>query len=833
MKRQFFFAIILLLTVTITAQEKKLSGLVIDKYSISKTMPENAKDISIFVYLKNKDIKTHAGLLKVDIKDQSGKLLFQNEKEVSLDTGKTTVTSYNVILEDEGKYCIHYTYSDDNKQILEKSFFWETKPVNFFYSFATPHRMTVTLPDNSNKTLLDLYNGKLELSWTYDNLLYFPFESFRPPTTNWKIIIQPLLNDKPFADSKWERSEGFLPVLKNIYEDKGAILILEVSGGDSAAMVKIILKNTGNSDLNIKLPCVCPGNLKGYNPGWIDHAMPIDYLLAGWGAPADKIIILGIGADKFMLDPKITTQITMNWDLKPGETKTGWLIRPYNSFNKDASNLKIINWQQKFDQSKEIWKSLFNRTCHIIIPDSGVTNGFYSCIGDIFVMREPIGKGYIAALPGTEIYRSGPNSFEPAIVAVALDQIGLHNEAELGYNVDWDIQTSDGDWSEPGGWSHLMWGAAGYKAWALMEHFYNTGDTSFLKKRYPQMLACSRWQQEQRKKTKVMIDGEKPLTYGLMPRGMGDGGLMDDDSYYGIFYTHNIWAVFLDSLTYKAALILGKKEDADELKKIFDQSKSDLITAMELGAIKDKDGNRWLSSMPGKISGSCWGLLNSIYPTNLLPANHELMNNTIKHFEERMSPGGIPVHTGWMVDGMWVAITLNDFAEAHLARGEGDIANAFLYATLNHGTPLYTWCEERGQDPGTIETSGDRQHLWTPEAVVRCIRDMIIMEDGNILHLLRGCARGWLASGEYIGVENASSHFGTISYKVRFIKDESKLSGEIHFPKSNQDFKTILHCPLPGNMKVVKASGSSVLPDGSGVVFEKCSGDVSFEAIIK
>jgi hypothetical protein len=39
----------------------------------------------------------------------------------------------------------------------------------------------------------------------------------------------------------------------------------------------------------------------------------------------------------------------------------------------------------------------------------------------------------------------------------------------------------------------------------------------------------------------------------------------------------------------------------------------------------------------------------------------------------KLEPGGIPVHTGWMVEGMWVALALNDFAEAHLARNDGSI----------------------------------------------------------------------------------------------------------------------------------------------------------------
>lgn len=815
------------------AQDKRLPELISDRYFISKITPENAKSISLFIRLKNKDTRRHDGSLKVEILNSEGVYFFQNVRKIALDTGKANEFSYELAFEKPDIYSIHYAYSDESGQILEKKFSWETTPVNFFYSFAAPHRLTVALPDNSNKTLLNLTPGNLEISWTYDNLVYFPFDAFRIPRTDWKLTIQPLINEKPFVESRWERSEGYLPVLKNTYSNKDATVILEVSGADSAGIVKISLKNKSDFPQRIKLPVICPGGWKGYNPGWIDNTLPTDYLLAGWNAPADKIIILGIGADKFPVDPVVTTQMNMEWELKPGESKTAWLIRPYNSFAGDADRLKTADWGKKFDESRDTWKALINRTSRILIPDSGIVNGFYASVADIFIMREPIGKGYIVVVPGTELYRSGPNPFEPAIATIALDQIGLHKDAELGYRVNWDIQAANGDWSEPGGWSHLMWGTSGYKAWAVMEHFFNTHDTTFLQNRYPQMLACSRWQDREREKSKKLIQGEKALTYGLMPPGMGDGGLMNGSSYYGIFYTHNIWAVFEDSLAYRAALMLNKQEEAQELKGIFERSKSDLITAMERGAILGSDGTRRLSSLPGKNSGSCWGLLSAIFPTGILPKDHELMNNTLQYVEQRMSPGGIPVHTGWMPEGMWVAISLNDFAEAHLVRNEGDAANALLYATLNHGTPLYTWCEERGQDPGSKETSGDLQHLWTPEAVVRCTRDILIMEEGNTLHLLRGIARGWLVSGENVGIERASSRFGEISFKVRFDKSKSQLKGDIHFPKGNQRFETLLHCPLPGNLKVVKASGATVMPDGSGIKFDRCTGDISFTATVK
>ena len=37
----------------------------------------------------------------------------------------------------------------------------------------------------------------------------------------------------------------------------------------------------------------------------------------------------------------------------------------------------------------------------------------------------------------------------------ALDQAGLHADAEVGYRVSLEAQEPDGDWTEPKGWAHF------------------------------------------------------------------------------------------------------------------------------------------------------------------------------------------------------------------------------------------------------------------------------------------------------------------------------------------------------------------------------------------
>ncbi|MHB0858035.1 MAG: hypothetical protein ACYC5M_10765 [Anaerolineae bacterium] len=708
----------------------------------------------------------------------------------------------------------------------------EFSRVDFAYAFATPHRITAALPDSGDKTLLDLQPGSLRMAWTYDSLASMAYGPFLAPRTSWELQIQPELDGQPFSRSTWTRLEGRLPALDNRYADARGSVRLEVVGAREAALVRITLENTGDQPHRFSLYLERPGNLTGYNPHFVDADEPANLLLAGWQDRADRLLVHGLGAQTYEA-PKATA-LRMAWMLLPGETIQAWLVRPYRAYGVDRAALEAVDWQRAFDEGLQVWRDLLARMVEIQVSDEGVRNGFYASAADLFVMREPTLTGQLTATPGTEGYRAG-NPFEPAILSVALDQIGLSEEAPRGADVMLEAQEENGDWSEPKGWSHFMWGASGVKCWAIMVHYQITRDRDYLVKMYPRMRASARWQESQRVRTRVLEDGERPLTYGLMPRGMGDCGLMDGDSYYGVFIPHNILAVYADRTALEAARILGRSDDVAELERIYETGYNDLMHAMERGAITE-DGFRWIPGVPGKTCGSRWGTLYALYPCALLAADHELISGTIRKMEARMSPGGQPVHTGWMEDGMWVAITLDCLAEAHLARDEGDAAAEYLYSTLNHGTPLVTWCEERGQAAGTEKTSGDRQHLWTPLAVVRCLRDMLVMEDADGLHLARGVARGWLASGEPVGIVDAPTHFGKVSYTLRYDAQAGQVTGSIQATPGEALRHVTLHVRLPGGLRLTSVEGDGnpqMLPDGAGLRWMAPVGEMAFAARVK
>lgn len=698
--------------------------------------------------------------------------------------------------------------------------------VDFSYAFAAPHRITVALPDSSNKTLLDVEPGGLRMAWSYQSLMDLPFSAFVTPPANWAVKLSPQIGGQPFAKSAWTRVDEFLPALRDTYEDSKGHMTIEIVGGATAALIRITMDNTGAEEARFSLLCESQRGFFGYNPAFVDPARPDDCLLAGWGERADRVIVMCPGADELPL--RGATALCPEWVVGPGETRIGWLIRPYASYAADMPGLRAQDWEEEFAAAKEAWHALIGRAARIHVSDPGVERAFFACLADCFIMREPVPGGRIAATPGTDGYRAA-SPCETAIIAIVLDQLGLHKESDEGYSVFFESQGEDGDWADPQGWAHLMWLTAGFKSWAAIEHYKHTRDRDYLARVYPRMLASSRFHERERARTRVLENGARPLTYGLMPPGMGDCGLKDGDNLYGVFLPHNFWAVYADDVTLECARILSRTDDVPELERICTTAREDLLAALDRGAIQE-DGYRWIPGVAGKTCGSRWGALNALTPCGILPPDHELVAGTIKHLESKMSPGGLPLNTGWMPEGLWVAIALDNLAEAHLVRNEGDAAAALFYATLNHGTPLFTWCEERGPAPGAAETTGDRQHLWTPVAVVRALRDMLVMEDGDALHLARGIGRAWLASGAPVGIEGASTHFGDVSYSLRFDAASNVVSGEMLFPKDGPK-AVILHVRLPENLAVESASGDgtlSVISDGAAVRWESPSGKIAF-----
>lgn len=688
--------------------------------------------------------------------------------------------------------------------------------VDFSYAFGAPHRVTVAPPDSGDKTLVDCEPGKITLSWSNDTLMNFPVANFFGPQTQWKLVFQAKVDGQLVSSLSWKRIDGWLPGLLAEFQHPAVGTQVEVIGGTRAAIMRVQFTNRDQANSHrVTMECGVPGNWKGVMPAFVDPGLPEharDALVAGWMARADRVLVAALGGEEY---PLAANLLAPTLSLAPGESRTIWFIRPYRVYESMLPELRSRDWAAEFAEAKATWTNLFARAARLELADAGVRNAYYAGLADIFIMREPVPGDYLGTLPGTELYRAA-NPAEASIASVSLAQAGLFSAALDGYRLALDLQNFDGCWAEPQGWARTGWVSAGFKSWFVMEYYRLTRNRDFLVNIFPRMLASARWQERARQRTRELVAGTQPLNYGLLPPGMGDGGLKNDASLYGVFLPHNFWAVYADKLTLEAAEELGYPSEAAELRSNYEKAKADLLSTVRRGAIA-AEGYSWIPGVAGKTSGSRWGALNAAYPCQLLDLHDPLITGTIRKMESKMSPGGIPIHTGWMEDGMWVAITLDNLAETLLARGEADAAVRYLYATLNHGTPLYSWCEERGPEPGATKALGDRQHLWTPIAVVRFVRDCFVFEDGDTLHLARGVDRSWLGRGP-LGATGLVTHFGPVSYELTQA-DSSRVRGQVTLTPGHEPAVLHVHVRLPLGRKLsaVDDAAARVLSDGETI----------------
>ena len=125
--------------------------------------------------------------------------------------------------------------------------------------------------------------------------------------------------------------------------------------------------------------------------------------------------------------------------------------------------------------------------------------------------------------------------------------------------------------------------------------------------------------------------------------------------------------------------------------------------------------------------------------------------------------------TGWLRDGIWVAMALDNFSMAYLRMGKFREAREYLYPAINHASPLVTWCEERGSEKGAVKKTGDPQHLWTPLSIGAYMVDAFFMDSEDGHTLFAGILPEWLSDG--VGVKGLRTSLGKTDLSIKQTKN--------------------------------------------------------------
>jgi hypothetical protein len=173
-----------------------------------------------------------------------------------------------------------------------------------------------------------------------------------------------------------------------------------------------------------------------------------------------------------------------------------------------------------------------------------------------------------------------------------------------------------------------------------------------------------------------------------------------------------------------------------------------------------------------------------------------MIKGAVKYIEsKKQSEGGLPMGTGWMKEGLWVAMALGTIARSYLRLGLYQKARKYLYPALNHASPFVTYCEERGSEKGAVKKSGDLQHLWTPLSVGQYMTDAFWFED-DVIHVCAGILPEWLIEGKRIALSGFRTHYGAIEMSVTCVNGVYNFDLKTERPIEK---KLMLHLPLNEN----------------------------------
>ncbi len=687
------------------------------------------------------------------------------------------------------------------------------------YAFAPPHRITLSRPSASEKLLADINVQGISIAWSFQTPSGDVPLTWTNHAKDVTMFYGAYLDGEELTFTKWYRHKSGAPYMFAEVEKDDFKMTVSAIACKTGVMIRTESESFGDLPRKLHTQFSHTNGWVISNQGWIDGKNN-HVLLKMNGGRADRILAVAKGADdyimyglsggmgevpmanvKYGVKPHSMKKITSLFTLHPNQKKIGYHIIPYEKYFAEISSVEEIDCEKEMAEALEEWISLLDCSTKFTVSDCDILYGYRSCLADLFVMREKIGD-YTGVCCGTDFYRS-PNSGEPLETEILLDTLGYGKEALADYPMYLDVEEENGSWICSKGWEHEVWGVAYNKANAVMTHYLLTKDKAFLEKYYEKMYSSTLFHDCARQKTKQSpVKGER----GLLPRGMGDCGMMNGADYYGVFYSINCQALAADRLTLEAAEILGKTEEAEKLRIMYENAKTDLLLSIRENVVEE-DGYVRMPSVVTAPPTCLYGSLFGFWPAEILEKDDPIIEGTLRYTENcSISEGGLPMGTGWMKDGLWVAMALGSLARTYLRMGMYEKARAYLYPALNHASPFITYCEERGWEKNSERISGDKQHLWTPLSVCQYMVDAVYFSFRNETHLLAGICPEWLENGALFAAENLKTPYGNMNLSIQKETGSYNFTLKTEYPMTG---KIILHIPcIEGDKeKILEAEG--------------------------
>ena len=472
--------------------------------------------------------------------------------------------------------------------------------------------------------------------------------------------------------------------------------------------------------------------------------------------------------------------------LRPGQQMTldfKLPVIPFPAGSAESPTFNSATFDEYLPRTIQFWNGVLKAGMDIRVPEEKVNDTFKASLIYDLIAREKIGNDYIQTV--NDLHYHAFWLRDASFIANMYDLTGYSHFAQQDLDFFNSWQRPDGNFVSQGG----QFDGVGQVLWAYGQHYAITRDQAFAEKVFPSVERAVAWIKQARQ--------SDPLH--LLP-ATSPG---DNENITGHVTGHNFWA--LDGL--QNAILLahatGHEAEAKEFQDEYDNYLSTLIQVLH--KVTSKTGGFIPPGLDGQ-HGQDWGNMLAIYPGIVLAPNNPMVTATLDGTRAKYAEGIMTYDDGK---------SLHDYlgfsnTESELIRNQQQLAVEDLYAELVHTSSTQAGFET------DVPAWGDRDfrdnlspHGWFAARLRICLRDMLLREQGQDLHLLSAISPAWVEPGDSVEVTKAPTDFGFVNMSLKSIsttKAELSLNTSfVHAPK-----RIILHLPWFLHTSSVTANGKNV-----------------------
>jgi hypothetical protein len=481
--------------------------------------------------------------------------------------------------------------------------------------------------------------------------------------------------------------------------------------------------------------------------------------------------------------------------LNPGETVTFEFFIPHKPISKErAIRLSKQSFDERYADCKKFWKGKLDKAARIHVPEKRIDEMLKA--GLLHLDLATYGLDPDDPLATAVGVNYCPIGTESSPIIQFYNSMGLPDLAKRSLMHFFEKQRKDGFMQN----YQYYKGETGAILWTAGEYFRYTNDNNWVRQMEPQLIKACDYLLKWREKNK--IDSLRGKGYGMIEGSMADPVdpyrqfMLNGYSYLGLSRVSEM----LSSVDPVQSARLKKEAELWKL-----DIRESFFNSMGHSPVISLDDGTWCPTAPpwperigpkslffeeGYGADALLGPLYLVF-CEVLEPGEPASKMMLKYYSELHCKNNSPFSQPYYSRYDWLQLKLG-------------LIKPFLKTYYNifpaHADrETYTFWE------GFIHSANHKTHeeAW----FLMQTRWMLYLEEGQTLKLMAGIPRQWMEEGKVIEVNNVSSYFGALSFKVSSHLDEGYVEATIDCNSDHKPESVVIRIPHPDSKKPVRVIG--------------------------